>query len=227
MGFCKYCGKELDSEGRCTCAEFEEENTVQKEKIKADELTDGKAKKILIGIGIGILVATIIALVIWIIASANAYKKPVNKLVKGIKWHNSETLIEAMYTEDDVAELKVRVKNSGKSWEDFIKESNKAIKENSELEGRKRLKGDIVAKEKLSGSNLDNISNFYEKQFEADVKKAYRVEVKFTLKENGEKRECDGWLCVVKLKDGGWKYCPEYSPDKFDFIDDVINIINK
>ncbi len=89
--------------------------------------------------------------------------------------------------------------------------------------GLKKVKYDIVAKEKVSGSNLTDIKNFYQEEYEADVKKAYRVEVNMIFKTKGGNETPSGWLCVVKLKDEGWKFCPEYSEDHFDFIDEAVN----
>ena len=88
--------------------------------------------------------------------------------------------------------------------------------------GIKRLKVDIIAKEKLSGSNFENIEKYYSDTYGLKAKKAYRLEVEFSFKQNGEKQTRKGWLCVVKVKGEGWKYCPKFSPDSFDFIDKTI-----
>jgi len=81
---------------------------------------------------------------------------------------------------------------------------------------------DILAKEKISGSNFDKIERYYKNSYNAEAKKAYRLEVKFTYKKDGMKDEAQGWICVVKLKGEGWKYCHQYSPDNFDFIENSI-----
>lgn len=231
MGYCKYCGKELDSEGRCTCAEFEDEHSVKKEKIKADALTDGKAKKILIGIGIAAILIVLCIIAGLIVSSLNAYKKPISKLAKGISKADTEMLMDVMYTEEGISEKKVRAKDNGLEWDEYMKQKDKMIKNLNESAGLKRVNAKVVAKEKLSGSNFDEIQNYYSKEFNADVKKAYRVEVNFNTKEIDGKAEYDGWFCVVKLKDGGWKYCPKFSPDQYqnelNFVERTIAAVEK
>ena len=132
-------------------------------------------------------------------------------------------LIESMYTEATAAEIRVKAQENDLSWKDYIKQNNKAVESAMDGLGIKKVKSKIVAKEKLSGSNFDNVKRYYDQKYNIDVKKAYRVEVKFTVKINGVMEEMTGWLCVVKLKGEGWKYCPKYSVDSFDFIDAAIN----
>lgn len=246
MAFCKYCGKELGEDGKCTCAEFQDEErnteyiigTVEdtKEKKskkskffkKAEQNGDKPIKRgsIFPVIGIGVILIAVIVIVFAIISASNAYKKPVENLAKGIRKADSETIIECICTENAAAEMRLQVKNNGIIWSEYLKQSDKAIKSANDELDIKKLKAKVLAKEKLSGSNLSNIEDFYENAYEADVKKAYRVEVEFTFKTNGEKITRTGWLCVAKLKGEGWKYCPAYSSDSFDFIDKAINSLD-
>ena len=147
----------------------------------------------------------------------------IKTLAKGIKKADSARIIESMYTETTVAEITLKAKENGLTWNDYLKQKDKAIESAIDGMGIKRLKVDILAKEKLSGSNFDTIEKYYNDTYGMKAKKAYRVEVEFTYKKNGEKETSKGWLCVVKLKGEGWKFCPQHSPDSFDFVDASIN----
>lgn len=243
MAFCEFCGKELGEDGKCTCAEFQDNErnseylvgTIEKtnekkskktKKSKKSEIDDNKPIKrgsifIYLCIALGLIVVIII--VCLISSAANAYKKPVEKFAKGVRKADTETIIESIYTEATSAELRLKAKDAGLTWEEYIKLSDKAIDSAIDGLGIKKLKANVVAKEKLSGSNFSNVEKFYKNAYDVDVKKAYRVEVEFTYKSNGEKMTNTGWLCVAKIKGDGWKYCPEYSSDSFDFIDATIN----
>lgn len=242
MAFCKYCGKELGEDGKCTCAEFQDNEknseyligTVEKtkekkskknKKSKAAEPNENKPIKrggMFIYICVGICLIAVIVVVCLISSAVNAYKKPVESLAKGIRKADTEAIIECIYTENSAAEIRVKAKDEGLLWPDYIKKTDKAIDSAIHDLDIKRLKANVLAKENISGSNLTNIEMFYQNKYDIDIKKAYRVEVEFTYKADKEKMTRTGWLCVVKLKGEGWKYCPEYSSDSFDFIDAAI-----
>lgn len=225
MAFCKFCGKELGDDGKCTCAEFGdyEKNTGVLSNI-AGKTAEKPIKRgsILTIVIIAAIILAALAAAFGIIASVNSYKKPINSLAKGIRKANTELLIESMYTESTAAELRLQAKDNGLMWKDYLKRNDKAIESALDGLGVKRVKADVLAKEKLSGSNLDKVKKFYDENYNIDVKKAYRVEVEFTLKVNGEKTTRTGWLCVAKLKGDGWKYCPQCSSDTFDFLDAAV-----
>lgn len=224
MAFCKYCGKELDKNGKCTCDESKAGSAPEKEHIKADELTDGKAKKILI-----IVCAAVVCLVLglltgFIVGAANAYKKPVKEVVKGINRSDTERIVSAMYSDDAASELRVRVRDKNISWDDYVDQNDKSIDTILKSRNIKKIKVKILAKEKLSGSNLSQIEEYYRKNYDEDVKKAYRVEVEFTVNYKDGKDIKTGWLTVAKVKDSGWRFTTEGS-DYFDFVNDLVMLL--
>lgn len=226
MAFCKFCGKELGEDNKCTCADFQDNE--RNAEMFNNVVVPGEDKPIKRGGTLKYIIAFLIvvavgAIVIMCLAGVNSYKAPIKSLVKGIKKADSARIIESMYTETTVAEITLKAKENGLTWNDYLKQNDKAIESAIDGMGIKRLKVDILAKEKLSGSNFDNIEKYYNDTYGLKAKKAYRVEVEFSYKENGEKQTCKGWLCVVKIKGEGWKFCPKYSPDSFDFIDETIN----
>ncbi len=217
MEYCRYCGRQLDKDGRCTCEKSKEEIHLFREE------KSGRFKKILMITGISVIILIILMIAAMIISGVNAYKKPIKKLVKGMNKADTEMIMESLYNEDTITFKRVNAKNNGTSWKDYLEKNDKNIKSKLKNMGLKSTDYDIAAKEELSGSNLKEVRDFYKNEYEADVKKAYRVEVNFTFKTKGGNETPSGWICVVKLKDEGWKFCPEYSEKHFDFIDSAIN----
>lgn len=191
------------------------------EAVPTDE-GKGKFRQMLIMASAGVLVLVLIIAVIAIATGINAYKEPVKRIVKGINKADTLLLMETIYPEDMVTFKRFNKKNEGTVWKDYLKENDKYIKKKMDEMGLKKAKCDIVAKEEVKGSNLEAIEDFYESTYEAEVKKAYRVEVNMTFSTKGGDETPSGWLCVVKIKDEGWKFCPEYSEDHFDFIDEAV-----
>lgn len=222
MEYCRYCGRQLDKDGRCTCEESKKEIQLFREE-KPEGKKSGKFKKILMITGISAIILIILIIAVMIISGVNAYKKPIKKLVKGMNKADTEMIMESLYNEDTITFKRVNAKNNGTSWEDYLKQNDKNIESKLKNMGLKSTDYDIDAKEELSGSNLKEVKEFYKNEYEADVKKAYRVEVSFTFKTKGGNETPGGWICVVKLKDEGWKFCPEYSEKHFDFVDAAIN----
>ena len=226
MAFCKYCGKELDKDGNCTCEASMGKSAPSREHIKADKSPEGKSKAVLITVCICFVLALIAALVLLIMGWVNAYKKPIKEMVKGVNKGDTERIISAMYTEDEIGELKVRVKDKGFDWDSYIKDNDKSIDTIRKSKNIKKISVDIVAKEKLDGSNLEKVEEYYKNSFGEEVRKAYRVEVNFTAKykDGGGEMNNDGWITVAKIKDGGWVYCPEGS-DTFDYLKDLTMLL--
>lgn len=226
MAFCKFYGKELGEDNKCTCAEFQDNEKNAAAFIQTVEPASDKPIKrggTLKYVIAALIIILIFIIVIAIVAAAGSYKKPVATLAKGIRKGSSELIIESIYTESTSAELRLTAKENGLTWEEYLKKHDKEIESEIDGLGLKRLKAKVLAKEKLSGSNFDNVEKFYKDTYNVDAKKAYRVEVEFTYKENGEKKTTTGWLCVAKIKGDGWKFCPQYSPDNFSFIDCVVD----
>ncbi|MDE5569749.1 MAG: hypothetical protein K2I82_03740 [Ruminococcus sp.] len=187
------------------------------------KLPDNKSKRTLIGISAGIAIIVAVVIFTAVFVGLNAYRRPIKDVTKGVNKADTLLLMESIYPEDIITVKRINKKDSGTSWKDYLRQNDDYIESQMDKMGLKKAKCDIVAKEKISGSNLTNIKNFYQEAYEADVKKAYRVEVNMTFKTNGGNETPSGWLCVVKLKDEGWKFCPEYSEDHFDFIDKAVN----
>ena len=184
---------------------------------------DNTSKKYLIIVLAGIAVVIAIVIFTAVFIGLNAYRRPIKDVVKGVNKADTLLLMESIYPEDIITVKRINKKDSGTSWKDYLRQNDDYIESKMDEMGLKKVKYDIVAKEKISGSNLTDIKNFYQEEYEADVKKAYRVEVNMTFKTKGGNETPSGWLCVVKLKNEGWKFCPEYSEDHFDFIDGAVN----
>lgn len=154
---------------------------------------------------------------------AGAYKKPVKNIIKAINKEDASYAVEAMFNDVSEGVMRNRASESGINWDDYLDITNGFIKKAKKDDKIKKVKAEIVAKQKLAGSNLKKVEDFYESKYGIEVKKAYEVEVSFTLKKkNGNEDTVTAWLCVAKLKDGGWKYCPEcteFESEDFGFIE--------
>lgn len=194
--------------------DFQEVATIDKDKINF--------RRMLITASTAVSVLVLIVVIIAIVAGVNAYKEPVRHIVKGVNKADTLLLMENIYPEDMVVFKRFNEKNEGTAWKDYLKNNDDYIEKKMDEMGLKKAKCDIVAKEEIKGSNLEAIEDFYESTYEAEVKKAYRVEVNMTFSTKGGDETPSGWVCVVKIKDEGWKFCPEYSENHFDFIDEAI-----
>lgn len=223
MAYCKYCGNELDKNGKCTCAESKK-GDVPSKTTPAPAADDNKSKKILIIVCICVAVTLICFIAGFIFGAANAYKRPIKEMVKGINKGDTERIISAMYTEDAAAELKVRSKDKGISWDDYIDQNDKSIDTIRNSKNIKKIKVKILAKEKLSGSNFTEVEKFFYTTYDEEIKKAYRVEVEFTVKYKDGEEVKTGWLNVAKTKSDGWKFT-EQGSDQFDFVKDLITLL--
>ncbi|MBR4510189.1 MAG: hypothetical protein K6A79_09415 [Ruminococcus sp.] len=227
MAYCKYCGNELDKNGKCTCAESKKSGKPEapsKSSSASVAAADNKTKKILIIVCVCLVVTLIGFFAGLIYGASNAYKRPIREMVKGINRGDTERIISAMYTEDAAAELKVRSKDKGISWDDYIDQNDKSIDTIRSSKNIKKIKVKFLAKEKLSGSNFTEVEKYFYTNYDAEIKKAYRVEVEFTVKYKDGEETRSGWLNVAKTKSDGWKYTAEGS-EQFDFVKDLITLL--
>ncbi len=201
-----------------------------KEKLRKNDfqevitVDDGKSKfrKMIVTALTAVALLIVIIAVIAIVSAVNAYKEPVRHIVKGVNKADTLLLMETIYPEDMVVFKRFNEKNAGTAWKDYLENNDDYIENKMDEMGLEKAKCDIVAKEEIKGSNLEVIEDFYESTYEVEVKKAYRVEVNMTFSTKGGDETPSGWLCVVKIEDEGWKFCPEYSENHFDFIDEAI-----
>lgn len=200
---------------------MKEEQDLQKVKSP-----DNMSKKVYLIVSIGFVVIIAVLIFVTVYLGTHAYQKPISDIVRGVNKADTLLLMESIYPEDMITIKRIDEKDKGTVWKDYLKRNDDYIEDKIDEMGLKKAKCDIVAKEKISGSNLAHIKSFYEREYDidvSDVKKAYRVEVNMTFKTKGGTETPSGWICVVKLKDEGWKFCPQYSDAHFDFIDEAVN----
>lgn len=173
---------------------------------------------------ISAIAVIIITIVTAVAVSSASYKKPIKNIVRGVNKADTVLLMESIYPDSNISFRKIEKNKDGVEWETYIKQNDKYIKTKMKEMRLDKAKCDILAKEEISGSNFEAIRDFYSKNYDVEVKKAYRAEVDMTFKINGGGNETpSGWVCVVKIKGEGWKFCPEYSEKHFDFIDEAID----
>ena len=80
---------------------------------------------------------------------------------------------------------------------------------------------DFVSKKKADKDDLEELQELYDDTFDADVKKAYKVKVKLTIKGKEDEDSEKANLYVVKVKGDGWKLAPYDDAKSFMFLTGV------
>ena len=174
--------------------------------VKADDSTFKK------GIGLLAAAAAIIILIIILLASllGGSYKTPLKKAVKGINKCDTELIMSAVLTDDQIEEIKEEAEDADEDYKDMIKDFDKLLEDATEvLEDEyfgKHMKVSykITDKEKVSKKKeLREIEDYYEDNDE-EVKKAYKLKIELTVEGKDEEVESKLSVYSVKLKGGDW-----------------------
>ena len=158
--------------------------------VKADDSTFKK------GIGLLAAAAAIIILIIILLASllGGSYKTPLKKAVKGINKCDTELIMSAVLTDDQIEEIKEEAEDADEDYKDMIKDFDKLLE----------VSYKITDKEKVSKKKeLREIEEYYEDNDE-EVKKAYKLKIELTVEGKDEEVESKLSVYSVKLKGGDW-----------------------
>lgn len=153
--------------------------------------------------------AVILILLIALLSSlfGSGYKTPLKKAVKGINKADSQLIMEAILTDDQIDELKDEAKEEDEDFGDMIDQFDDIIEDMSEvLEDEyfgKHMKVSykITDKEKASKKELRTLKKHY-KDADQEVKKAYKLKVELTVKGKDEEETSKFNVFSVKLDDG-------------------------
>lgn len=178
----------------------------KKKKDKKDASSDGKkTNKLGVKIVVVLILIALIAIALFVLNCVNsaARKKPVKQYVKGLNKCNVELILDSMYPEEYIALLKKRTGYD-------ISDSEKSLKSNLDSMGFKKAKVKFIEAEKLKDDDFDRIAESYNISSDGyAVEKAYKLRVEVTLKtKKGKQPPRTGYMTVVKLDEGGWKYYP-------------------
>lgn len=236
MPFCKYCGKKLSENEVCNCQNQKSKYTpdIDLDSINpntdtsATQKTKVKSKKRFIIPAI-ILVAFIIS--VMASCSANAYKKPLKRMVRGINHNNIELILEQIMTDDMIEEFKVNNVDDSSSWKDFCDETKdgmEELKEYIEDDFGKHFKisAQIIDKQDAKKREIKSLEEFCDsKNIDCKIKKAYKLKTELTFKGKDEEKSMKLYVYSVKLKNEGWKLMlDEETLDDFEYdLDDIID----
>ncbi len=200
MAFCSNCGKVIPDGAVCDC-QMQADNNPSAPK--------GSNKRQLIVIGISVI-ALIVVLCLIISSLGGGYKEPVNDLVKGFNKNKSSKIFSAVLPDDAVKELKEAAEDDDEDWKDVLEDADDSLEESKEdledeLGKNVKLSVKFLDKKKVKKSDFEEIEELYDDDFDAEVKKAYKVKIEMKLKGKDDEKKNKGWIYVVKLKGDGWK----------------------
>ena len=201
MAFCKFCGRQLTEGEVCNCqnqqlnqfnnmnsgfnTQFEPNNQNYNAGDIPVEPNKKKTTNIMI-ISAGVLLA-ILFIIVFVLILGNAYKKPFNKLIRGINKNNAELILEQLLTDDMMDDFMDEIEDMDKdeSREDFFDDSEEAMEEMKEY-----LEDDYGKNVKFSVKFISN---------------AYKVKVELRVKGREDDEDMKMNLYSVNIKGEGWK----------------------
>lgn len=229
MAFCKFCGKEIPDGSVCDCPEAQaaaaastSSDASSVETSSAAETSspepsspypteEASVKPSGSKTGAAVLIAGLVIVLLIIIGIISAiagggYKKPVKNFAKALNKGDGKLLAETMLTDEILDEV---------DDDDFddLSDTLESIIDFAEDEYGKNIKFSISIedKEKLSKSEIKDIEEEYEDNFDAKVEitKGYELDTELTIKGKDGKDEDDLTITVVKIKGEGWKLSPD------------------
>ena len=170
--------------------------------------------------GLILVCALALGLVLFIVVvgnvAGNGYKRPVRNVVRGLNRERAELVINSFYPRDYVEELRDNAEDGEMEWRDVTDDMDslisdvKEVCEDSYFGDDLKVSAKIVKKKKATAKDLRTLKKEFE-NYDAVVKKAYRLKVLLTVKGDDEKEQVHFYIYSVKLKGGRWVL---YADDK-------------
>lgn len=201
MAKCKKCGKEIPKDGVCSCT-VSGENVVKESGIKKIIKRDSFIEWIAV-------IVLILILGLIVLLAIGSPKYAAKKFAKSLtKENGGKTYFSMVYPDEYINNIKdssyVGKHPSVKSWDDDIS-NYKAAKENEFSDGK--LKVEKVEKiSRLSTDAVNSASDYFKTKYGVQnyhCTKGY--EYKITFDKDGSDTAPGYTVCVVKLKNEGWK----------------------
>ena len=139
----------------------------------------------------------------------DGYKTPLKKTVKGINKSRAELVIDAVYPDAYINELKEKCDDDGGDWDETVDDLSSFITDMKELCEDEHFGNDVTAnvkildKKEVTSRDRRNIEQHFE-NMGADVKKASKLKIEITVKGDEEKETIRVYVFTVKLDDGKW-----------------------
>ena len=181
--------------------------------VPANTISDKMLKR-----GLAVFGALALGLILFITVlgnlAGNGYKRPVRNVVKGLNKDRAELIISSFYPRDYIEELRDEADDSDEEWDDVADDLDSLISDVKEVCEDNYFGDDltvsakIVKKKPATARDLRMLKKEFE-NYDAVVKKAYRIKVRLTVKGDDEKEQAHFYIYSVKLKGGKWLLYPD------------------
>lgn len=244
MAFCKFCGRQLTEGEVCDCQNRQGNQFNSTDNsfnpafnnqysdggdIKSE--SKGKKKLTLIFAGIAVIFIIILSLLSALIAG-NSYKRPFNRIVRGINRNDIELVLEQFMTDDMMEEVKDSVEDeTDENWKEFCEDAEEAMEEMKEYledDFGKNVKFSVKFLDKKDAKkreikNLEKLYNVIDEDIE--IKKAYKIKLELRVKGKDDDDDMKLNLYSVNIKGEGWKLMIDNDilNDLEDGIEDIID----
>jgi len=181
--------------------------------VPANTISDKMLKR-----GLAVFGALALGLILFITVlgnlAGNGYKRPVRNVVKGLNKDRAELIISSFYPRDYIEELRDEADDSDEEWDDVADDLDSLISDVKEVCEDNYFGDDltvsakIVKKKPATARDLRMLKKEFE-NYDAVVKKAYRIKVRLTVKGDDDKEQAHFYIYSVKLKGGKWLLYPD------------------
>jgi len=181
--------------------------------VPANTISDKMLKR-----GLAVFGALALGLILFITVlgnlAGNGYKRPVRNVVKGLNKDRAELIISSFYPRDYIEDLRDEADDSDEEWDDVADDLDSLISDVKEVCEDNYFGDDltvsakIVKKKPATARDLRMLKKEFE-NYDAVVKKAYRIKVRLTVKGDDEKEQAHFYIYSVKLKGGKWLLYPD------------------
>ncbi|MDE5770852.1 MAG: hypothetical protein K2I06_04345 [Ruminococcus sp.] len=246
MAFCKFCGRQLTEGEVCNCQNPQNQsfnnmnNGFNSPPDFNNQYTDGGAvptepqKKNKTTLMLAAAAAAFIVVVVIVLAliSGSSYKKPFNRIVKGINKNDIEIIMEQFMTQDMMEDVKDEIEDeSDEDWKEFCDEAEEAMEEMKEYledDFGKNVKFSvkILDKKDAKKREIKNIEKLYSYiDDDIEIKKAYKIKLELRIKGKDDDEDMKLNLYSVNIKGEGWKimFDNEILSDLEDGIENIID----
>lgn len=251
MAFCKYCGRKLAENEVCNCrtpetpytpdidinSEISTGDTPENENSGGNKKS-GKFFNKNIFSGRNLILLLIILFVVVAVAGVSAffgsaYRRPLQKAVRGINNNNIELILSQVMTEEMLDDFMEEVTEKNEiSWEEYCEDTAdgmEELKEYVEDDFGKHFKisAKVLEKKDAKKRETRSIEEYYKSAgAECDIEKAYKLKTEITFKGRDDRKTMKVWLYTAKIDGEGWKivFDDETSGDFEYELDDIIDM---
>ncbi|MDE5620079.1 MAG: hypothetical protein K2O29_04995 [Ruminococcus sp.] len=226
MAFCKFCGRQLTDGEVCNCQSLQGNqsndmnngfnptfNNQYTDSNDGDIQSESKGKKklTLMIAGIAVIFIIILSLLSALIAG-NSYKKPFNRIVRGVNKNDIELILEQFMTEDMMEEVKDEIEDeTDGDWKEFCKDAEEVMEEMKEYledDFGKNVKFSVkfLDKDDAKKREIKNLEKLYALiDDDIEIKKAYKIKLELRIKGKDDDEDIKLNLYSVNIKGEGWK----------------------